>query len=224
MVVALSAATPPPRLTAWLEWLGLIEEGIVRRLSANQATFREVMRIYDLNPGLTENAYFFAWLAENYATTMAVGIRRQRDTDPDSVSVARLLQDLQVNAATVTRAWFASTYTSNPLGLVVGNRDFETFAPNGGLHLDPAIVQQDFDTLQSLTNPLKKYVDKRIAHHNAKVRGVTATYGELDTALEELRRLLKRYFLLLKQGALLCADAVNQMPWTDIFAMPWKIG
>lgn len=145
-------------------------------------------------------------------------------SDADSHGRCVLLQDQQVNAATVTRAWFASTYTSNPLGLVVGNRDFETFAPNGGLHLDPAIVQQDFDTLQSLTNPLKKYVDKRIAHHNAKVRGVTATYGELDTALEELRRLLKRYFLLLKQGALLCADAVNQMPWTDIFAMPWKIG
>lgn len=59
MVMALSAATPPPRLTAWLEWLGLIEEDIVRRLSANQATFREAMRIYDLNPGLAENAYFY---------------------------------------------------------------------------------------------------------------------------------------------------------------------
>lgn len=49
------------------------EEDIVRRLGANQATFREVMRIYDLNPGLAENAYFFAWLAENYRARRANG-------------------------------------------------------------------------------------------------------------------------------------------------------
>lgn len=215
-----ATVTPPPRLTTWLEWLGRIQQDILE-LGENRAWFREVMRIYDLNPSLAENAYFFDRLIRNYATTMAVGIRRQRDTNPDSVSMARLLQDLQANATTVTRAWFASTYTRNPLGPVAGHRDFDTFAPNGGPTLDPAIVQRDFDTLQNLAKPLKKYVDKQIAHHDAKGRGVTATYGELDAALDELRRLLKRYFLLLRQGAL-SPDVVNQMPRTDIFLTPWR--
>jgi hypothetical protein len=216
-----ATATPPPRLSTWLEWLGLIQQDVLE-LGENRATFREVMRIYDLNPSLAGNAYFFDWLIRNYATIMAVGIRRQRDTDLRAVSIARLLQDLQANAATVTRAWFVSTYAGSPLGVDAGERDFDTFAPGAGPHLDAAIVQQDFDALQNLARPLKKYVDKRIAHHDAKGSGVTATYGELNAALEEMRRLLQRYFLLLKQGAL-SPDVVNLMPWTDIFLMPWKI-
>jgi hypothetical protein len=220
VVLGVTATATPPRLTTWLEWLGLIRQDILE-LGENRATFREMLRIYDLNPTLATNAYFFDWLAGNYATTMAVGIRRQRDTNPDSVSMARLLEDLQANAATVTRAWFVSTYAGSPMGDYRGNRDFDTFAPGGGPCLDPAIVRQDYDALQTLAKPLKKYVDKRIAHHDAKGHGVTATYAELDAALDEFRRLLQRYFLLLEQGAL-SPDVTIQMPWTDIFLTPWQ--
>lgn len=211
----------PPRLPVWLEWLGQIQQDILA-LGENRATFREVMRIYELNPHLADNAYFFEWLIGNYATTMAVGIRRQRDIDPRVISMARLLQDLRDNATAVTRAWFVATYEGSPLGPEVGDKDFDTFAPGGGPHLDSAIVQRDLDALQRLAAPLKKYVDKRIAHHDATGSGVKATYGELDASLDEFRRLLQRYFLLLKQGAL-SPDVVNLMPWTDIFLAPWKV-
>lgn len=66
-------------------------------------------------------------------------------------------------------------------------------------------------------------MNKKVAHADEKGIAVTATYGELDAALDEFRRLLQRYFLLLKPGAL-DPDVVISMPRTDIFrTLPWKI-
>jgi len=65
------------------------------------------------------------------------------------------------------------------------------------------------------------YVDQHLAHSDAKPRGNLPTFAELDTAIDEIGQLLKKYVNLLAAASLTTVVPVNQDDWLAVFRQPW---
>lgn len=70
---------PSTLIRRWKRWLKIINRDIVG-LAHQRRIFREIAEMFRTNPALQQSdATVWLWLAENYASTAAVGVRRQAD-------------------------------------------------------------------------------------------------------------------------------------------------
>jgi hypothetical protein len=77
----------------------------VVRLWHKRHLLKEIMEIYAKNVGpRVEDHTVVNWLVDNYAKTIAFGIRGQADLSGDVVSMATLLKDLKAHASLLTAA------------------------------------------------------------------------------------------------------------------------
>ena len=77
--------------------------GASGRLGPARHIFREVQAIIQTNPEIQLASSFYEWMGTSYATTQVIGVRRQLDKDPDSISFVRLLGEVAANPQVLSR-------------------------------------------------------------------------------------------------------------------------
>lgn len=220
--------TTPPQILTWRQEYETIYNDVVD-LHHKRHIFRDTMAIIERNPALrAEGGYVFEnWLVENYAVTLAVGIRRQGDRASDVISTAKLIADIENNATVITRDWFVNEYLVNApandkaFWKHAANEDFDKFAPDGAASPSVSLIRADQDRLQSVVGRVRHFVNKRLAHYSTKGYQGPVTFKEVHEALDELGVLLQRYSLLLKQSGLLAAEPIIVEDWRAVLRVPW---
>lgn len=213
----------------WKRWLEVIHRDIVE-LSHNRRLFREIAGMFEKKPALRDaDPTVWLWLAENYAVTAAVAVRRQADYNPRKpvVSLYTLLTEIAANPGALTRRWFVRQYGRGRPAVARedyrdrGNHDFDSFAGRRSQRILPRRVLADRRRLRRLEVRVRHYVNKRIAHRALRGYRGPATFADLDGAIDELGRLLAKYWLLLNQGAMLGVEPVIQGDWEAAVRVPW---
>jgi len=202
-------------------------ESEVIRMMGNREIFQELIRISKNNSKINKGNSFWDFLKESYVALMVSAVCRQTDTDSRSSSLINLLNTLlkpQVSEA-LTKDWYCKQYhRDNDImpGFMegIGKGDFEEhFGP--GEHLDTSIVQDDLDELIEKTKEIKRYRNKRIAHRDRNNKLVfDVNFNDLDEAIETVRKITSKYYLLLKQGGNDLIP-VDQTDWQEILTVPW---
>ncbi len=209
-----AVSTAPARLPEWKAWIGRITVHVIILLD-NRSIYRGTLDIYDKNQVVRDNAYFFDWTARNYAVAQAIGVRRLVDKRDDVVSFYRLLTDIRDHAASVTWSWFQAAVG----GVPGAPRAFKRWDPNGLGHIDPAVIEKDLAGLHALATPVRRYVNKHLAHLDAKGANVKVTYRDLDAAIDGFDKLLYEYHTLVSQG--MVSTALATPDWRALFrALP----
>ena len=109
-----------------------------------------------------------------------------------------------------------------PIGLAVAEKAFtDQWAGNVGTHLDPTIPKADLADLGSKSEAVTRYVDQHLAHSDAKPRSAIPTFGDLDTTVDLLGRLFRKYGNLLTAAMYPSLVPVHQDDWLAIFRQPW---
>jgi hypothetical protein len=156
---------------------------------------------------------------------MSVAIRRQVDRDKRkrSVSLLRLLEEIRDHPTVLSRARYRRisrmANTHAPRGLA--DRGFDRLVGPRQRHVSPKAIDREIRTLEKKTYRLKRFVDKRIAHHDkSRVRRLP-TYQELGNAIAYLELLVLRYLTLFR-----AVHRQNLLPawtydWKEIFRHPW---
>jgi len=203
-----------------------IESEIIRMMG-NHEIFQELIRISKNNSKINKGNSFWDFLKESYVALMVSAVCRQTDTDSRSSSLINLLNTLlkpQVSEV-LTKDWYCKQYhRDNDImpGFMegIGKGDFEErFGP--GEHLDTSIVQADLDELIEKTKEIKRYRNKRIAHRDRNNKLVfDVNFNDLDEAIETIRKITSKYYLLLKQGGNDLVP-VDQTDWQEILTVPW---
>jgi hypothetical protein len=181
-------------------------------LRANQQRWRDYTAMVEANPLIQTPASFHGWLGDLYSTTQAVGIRRRADHDGRSVSLARLLFRMAEHPKVLSRDRFVRERLAEWREEADGW--FDDVVGRGD-SLDPAVPRRELQTLKQKVDPIRRYVNKRLAHLDQHRFQAFPTFADLDATLDHLYGLLRRYHLILLGPAL--SDDVILDPWEVVF-------
>jgi hypothetical protein len=171
------------------------------------------------NPRVDRHSFFFGFFQSVYVDSVVMAIRRQVKVQKDSVSLAGLLTELAANPELVTRSEFVALYGSTGI-FNMGESDFSKFASAGAAHIDPSLVLSDLASLRTLAASSEEYADRRIAHWDKREPTSALTAEAIFEALDELGRLVRKYYLLFFATSLEISP-IPQGPVFHVFAEPW---
>ena len=202
----------------WIEWIGIIH-GNIEELLTSQHIYKTYLEIVKNNPEVQSPSDFHDWVRKNYASAVAIHIRRELDMGSDVVSLKKLLSEMRDNPQVITREWYKGLYKgSNAEGFASGT--FNTVAGTGDT-FDSKIAIQDIEKLEQLGKHIKDYATSRIAHNIQKPLEKDPTYDDLDIFIKEYESIMTKYILLFTASGYTSLTPTWQYDWEEIFTKPW---
>jgi hypothetical protein len=95
------------------------------------------------------------------------------------------------------------------------------FSGDAGEHVDPNLVAADLDSLDEKAKQVVEYVDRHVAHADARPITNVPTFAELNGAIDAIGDLFKRYVLLVTVESYATLVPVPQYDWEAVFREPW---
>ena len=165
-------------------------------------------------------------LTAGLISSAAVAVRRQTDNDDNSICLRRLLRETRDYAHIVTRSHYLAL--SAPAGsqeflTTLNNYTFDEWAGEGVDHPDPARVEADLQSLLNVSERIRHYVNKRVAHfdRNGVRPDMMPTFQDLDDASKVIESLTQKYHLIFTGVWIGQLRPTIIYPWTEVFSLPW---
>src|ERR1700724_1522079 len=102
------------KLRKWLKWLKVIHDE-VKDLVTSKDIFWKVQNIIKTNRRIHQPSAFYSYLGNTYVSHAVMGVRRQLKVDTQSVSFARLLEEIVDSPQTLSREYYVSLYKGSPV-------------------------------------------------------------------------------------------------------------
>jgi hypothetical protein len=208
----------------WRTWLGeepknpSIYQDVVS-IYAARAIWWGFNSIYGKAPEeARKDATFQQWIASNYYTSQAIGIRRQADVRTDVISLAALMKRVAAAPEVLSRERFSDARGRDE----DASRDFDTLTGAVGLdHIDPASPIDDLERLRDGTESVRTWATKEVAHYdpNKGTFEVGLTYGDLHAAIDLIGELFKKYYSLIRVQHV-ALELLVMPAWQVIFRVP----
>ena len=203
----------------WTGWIERVYDETVT-LFAYRSFYRGVTEMTQANDEIPPSSFFDA-LGAWYATTQAMGVRRQMDVGTDAVSLAKLVTNMADHPQVMTRERFLSLWGHEEHWRRRGNEQYDRYAGDGAETIAAERYRADLDRFQETARPIKDYVDRLVAHNDQRQLTRLPTYEDLNAAIELLEEMLNKYMVLLKATSVPSADPVHQQEWRAAFRVPW---
>jgi len=213
-----SAAKRRHTYRRWRRWFETIRNQI-HEMALDRYVYREVMAMVDANQNLKVPSIFYDWMQRVYVHDMTIVIRRLVDWDKRTVSLIRLMREIEDHPEVITRRRFVAGYRGWLKRL--GHKDFERFAQRAANQIDPRVIRRHRRELVAAQRRLREFVNRHVAHRSRRPLRRLPTYAELDACLDLLERLAKDYTLLLEQSGLSRVVPIIQYDWKRPFQFPW---
>ena len=204
----------------WIQWLDVIYKEITS-LSVNRHIFWEVQEIIKTNKKIQKPSSFYEFLGSAYGSLTVMGIRRQVKIDKQSISFARLLDQIAKTPSVISRQRFVALYGADQTMIEFGERDFKKFVDRTGRHIDPSIVIDDLARLRTKASKCEKFADMRVAHFDKRALKNPPAFKDIDECIDYLEELLKKYTLIFRATCLTSVLPTWQYDWKEIFLYPW---
>ena len=213
------------RLKRVLAWLDIIAAEVVELLINNYA-FWQVQEVIRANKELQHaESVFFEWMVSVFAHSAAVGVRRQAALDDQSVSLHRLLVELQKYPHLVTREYHRNLFKNKSTRVQqLVYHAYDNYVGLGRTELDPARIQIDIDLLAAASKKIHHYTDRVVAHYDEKgLRQPVPTFHDLSKCLLEMEELVLKYLELVKGESKITLLPTFLYDWKSIFRTPWIV-
>lgn len=208
------------------EWLDQIYDSATEAI-INQHIFWEVQDIIRNNPELQNaSSAFYQWMGSTFVHSTVLAVRRQVDSDQNSVSLMRFLLELQKHPELISRSYHEGLYSrpeySVDFARSAARHTYDRYVgPNANV-LDVTAIQNEIQRLKTSSEKIHHYADRVVAHYdNRGLNQDTPKFNDVTDCLEVIEELVLRYILLLKgawQDSLL---PTFQYDWKSIFHIPW---
>jgi len=218
------------RFNKWNKWIDVILSEITR-LSKYRNIFWEVLNIIKNNPKIQKPSSFYDFLRDIYAASALMGVRKQVKIDKDSISLAKLLQEICETPEILSRTRFFAHFKGSIfeekaklMGSTVeefNSRYFDKFAGKTGDHVDPELIKLDLEELKLKAQKCEEYADRRVAHFDKRPIDNIPIFAELDDCIDFLEELMKKYYLLFRAKRLKSILPEYQYDWKAIFREVW---
>lgn len=218
-------------LAEWkAEWLKSLEFHVYE-LHHRRQIHDEFMAMLDAQDHPDTNIFRDAFHAM-YVESQVMAIRRQADNDSRTLSLRRLIGQLEQHRQEFTRSWYVDRWmvdrdpnSEDPrerhlarFHLEQANAAFDKFTDESSAErLGGRRLQQDRDELEVMTENVVRYANALVAHVERNPEDVHVTYDDFNRAIDHLGEMLRHYYLLIDQGGLLGATPTIQGDWKGPF-------
>lgn len=208
------------KLRRWIAQLKIIRDE-VRSLLLGAKVFWELQKILAANPRALSHRLLNDWVTTNHGVATAVGIRRQLDKDRRSISLKRLLIEIEAtlhrNPELLSRAHFLRHF--RPELESRAHAQFSELVAANATRVESTYVRRDIERLNKITEKMERYVNKRIAHRDAQ-ETEKRKLGELDECLVLLQEMVDRYTRLLTGYG---SSVSPELPpdWKSVLKVAW---
>lgn len=103
------------------------------------------------------------------------------------------------------------------------NKGFDDAVGEGRDELDESDVAEDIERLKAVSEPLRIYANKTLAHadSNADSIRILPTIRDLNDSMDLIEAIYKKYYFLLNASSIEFPK-VAQVPWKEVFLEAWK--
>jgi hypothetical protein len=202
-----------------IEWLEIVFAD-VQHLLLNDHVFWEFQKVVGQNDQfLSASGLFTQFVAEAYAQSAAVGVRRHAKID-DSISAVCLLREVRDYPELVSRAHYIGLYAGKErFHIEIGQHDFDRVAGVGAVHVPATLADQQIRDVKGAAEGLEHYVDRRVAHNDKRdLTRPLPKFSDLTDALRGLEKVVILYWRLLKEPSMTTIAPIIMNDWKDIFA------
>lgn len=222
----------PPVQNRIADWAQTIQSLIweLGRLLQVRYIYLEVQEMAEANPELRDLPNLFRgwWMPYTYFHTIYIGARRISDTHPQSRSLHWLLSDILNHADLIDVEYFLNLYDRPQLEPAYREmwresliRQFRREWGNGGDQLNKDVVERDLELLASVSNALREFIDRRIAHLDPRWSGQVPSDEVLEQFLTTAEDILNRYHGLIVGGSYLTMRPQIAYLWQAEFSVRW---
>ncbi|MEW1637528.1 hypothetical protein AB0469_26085 [Streptomyces sp. NPDC093801] len=214
----------------WERWCAAYDDSYrdVITLFHNRHVWLTIEEMWKAPTAVELNTIVTNWVTRLYVVNQVAGVRRECDAGADTSSLRWCLDELVKFPEIASRVRYEAAIDADPsrddelkAGVKPG---FDLFSRPGQSHIDAQLVQADIDTLATTFGTVRKYTNKILLHRqrNGATLGLSLSWEELDTALNVVGAMLKRYYRLRHPGAIL-GSLAPELPlgWTTSFEAPW---
>jgi len=207
------------RWQKWDSWMKTIHDDL-RQLCTWKMVFCRLEQIVDQNPSLQANEAVCEFLKVAYASTVAMGVRRQVKIDPQSISLMRLFSEIKEDPEILSRERYKAHFDGSDM-LPLADEMFDEFAGAGGAHVDPNLVERDMKHLAARAQAVEDFADRCVAHLDTRGPKFETTYFDLNGCVDYIENLYLRYYSLFRACTLYRVLPVFQYDWEAAFKEPW---
>jgi len=199
--------------------LRLIAE--VTDLYRRHQVYTELVHIVRNNNNALNPPVFFNWARDNYIVSICLGIRRLSDVRSDSLSLGRLLREVELRPEIISRASYRALVRRKHVSAQDADYTFDLHVGRKHSHVSKNAVTAEIGRLERSDTRIRKLVNKRLAH-NAPFSQMRRppTFQEIEDSLEEFDKLLVKYEALIAGGGLSTAWS-RLLNWHRVFWKAW---
>lgn len=218
---------------SWVEWITRTSEEI-SDVYHNRYVMRTIQMMFDENPKLhTESGgHVWGWIALLYARDCLMFIRREFDTQNNSINLLKLLGEISARPTILSRARFRKLYDkcTVPEGVKdeMSSHDFNragvVTGPDGpgSDYINPDVVKTDLAETKQQVEVLLEYANRVLAHRTGEWgQPEIRIPNDLDAPLEAIHGCFNKYYVLLTGKNLENPEPHVLFDWQDCFNYAW---
>ena len=212
----------------WVKRLGKIRREL-KYLFASRRKFRVVTTMFEENAALNAiGGNVHGWLLEMWIHDTVIGIRRELDHESNAASFGVLLDEIVQRPSVLTRRRFTQGLDDTDFMLPVLTEIFDGYGvikvgtDRQDDYLDPLNVRAERQQLDDTADKVLAFANRVVAHRNFEYK-VTATYKDLNDALDSIEPVFKKYFAIIDGRSVDTHDPPLDADWTKPFETAWLV-
>jgi hypothetical protein len=165
---------------------------------------------------------FCDFVRKCYGVHAATGIRRHVKTDKDSISLMKLLDQLQKSASQFTYEFYLQQFPLEKDKWEWQKSTFAGFSENGKC-LSLKIISEDTETIKGIAGKVSDFTDRAIAHLDQRGIEETITYDDLANSIGLFNQTACKYIALVTGDRYTTLKPTILDDWAKIFTVPLDI-
>ncbi len=213
------------RLKAFTKQLEKCQEEAAQT-AGRHSMWKELRRVVIAAPWALQPPHIWQFITESHLQAVSLWVRRSVDCNDKSISIYKLIRRIACGEVRLTRnAYIAAILEgteSNDQEFWErrANEDFNKWAGPTEKHLPKETAKRHLDLLEQVCDPVSKYVDWRLAHHD-KRQPDRVHIHQIDRAFSGIMAVHTRYHLMMtgenypigKPGMGFCLKEALETPW-----------
>lgn len=204
----------------WLRWLDRIDNEVTQ-LALDRFVYERLGEI--THEAKLPASYVFEAFQNWYVRSQTTGVRRQCEVHPDAASLATLLDQIRRHPNVLTRSRYVGFYPAEAHWSEYANAAFNRLAGAGAETIPTDRVDADVERLADAARPVKRYVDRIVAHWDQRgLAEFAPTFGELNAAIDVIGDVFADWHQWLTARSRAEMVPVFQYDWEAPFRKAWS--